>query len=415
VTGITLGIDHTELTDAEFDRTFQIKKQTAGLPASIVLDRVLMNVAGKELRWVENPPFKTITTAEKAATIQRVSTLEIGPLLDGGYSATDLRRLVMEYSSGPWHETDGQGGSIRVLGDRMTIRQTDEGIREAQVILTALGAKEPVIDLFSAPADERVRDALSKNVTGEFDEVPLSVVMEKLTRQVGLIADFDTKALAEAGTGGDVQVSLNVRNSPLKTALDKVLEEVGGVQLATLVRHGVLVVTTYEDWEQAEAVRIYDIPEVAERGDTQALITLIQEMTPGPWKEIDGVGGTIESPRPRTLIIRQSETLLKDVEQLIVAHRGGKTRAKPAGEAFEVKRYRLSTKTAEGLAGLIPRFVEPEQWVTYREGSLPTIECISTDLDSILLIRQTPAIHAKIDQFINELLKTPPFQQPPAL
>jgi hypothetical protein len=412
VTGIAFRLDHTALTEAGLDRAFQIRKRTAGLPASFVLDRVLSDIGGKELRWVENRGFKAITTAAKAATIQDVSTLEIGPLLDGGYSADVLRRLAMQHSSGPWRETDGEGGEIRVLGDRMTVRQTEEGIREVQVILTALASNEPIIDLFSTPADERVRDSLGKPVTGEFKDVPLAAVLDNLSKQAGIIVDFDEKTLAESGTGSDSQVSLNVRNRSLKEALEEVLTDVGGVELEAIIRDGVLVVTPRENADTIEHVRIYSVPEVAERGDTQALITLIQEMTSGPWQEIDGDGGTIESPRPCTLIIRQTERGLQEVEQLIVAHRGGKVRPKPAGQVIELKRYRLPTKMAHDLMTLIPRFVAPEEWNDFPDGSPPTIEFVSLDFEAILIIRQTQAVHAKIEKFITDLLATPAFQQP---
>jgi len=412
VTGIAFRLNHTALTEAGFDRAFQIRKRTAGLPASIVLDRILSDIGGKDLRWLENHGSKVITTAEKAATIQQVSTLEIGPLLDGGYSADALRRLAMEHSSGPWRETDGDGGEIRILGDRMTVRQTAEGIREVQVILTALSSNEPVIDLFSTPADERVRELLKKPVTGEFKDVTLVAVLDNLSRQAGVIIDIDEKCLAECGTGGDVQVSLNVRHRPLKEALGEVLADVGGVELKAIIRDGVLLVTSFEKAAEIEPVRIYNIPDVAERGDTQAFITLIQEMTSGPWQEIDGDGGTIEGPRPRTLIVRQTEKGLQEVEQLIVAHRGGKVRPKPAGQVVEVKRYRLSAKTADDLIPLIPRFVAPDEWQDFPDGLSPTIERVATDFEAILIIRQTQAVHAKIEQFISDLLATPVFLPP---
>jgi len=412
VTGITIRLDHHALTEAAVDRGFLIRKRTAGLPAGIALARVLADVSGKELQWLTNKRGIAITTAQKAATIQRVSTLEIGPLLDGGYSADVLRRLTMGYSTGPWHDLDAEGGDIRILGDRMTVRQTDDGIREVQVILSALASTEPVIDLFSSPADERVRDLLARPVTGDFENVSLAAVLDNLSRQAGVIIDIDEPSLTDSGTGSESRVSLKVRDRSLKESLDEVLGEVDGVSLKPIIRDGVLVVTSEEKAGELTPVRIYDVPEIAGREDTQALVTLILEMTTGPWKEIDGDGGTIESPRPRTLIVRQTAAGLSEVERLIVAHRGGKIRPKPAGPVIEVRRYRVQALMAEELIALIPRFVAPDDWSDFPDGSSPTIEKVTLSGEVILMIRQTQAVHARIEQFIRDLLNTPPFLAP---
>jgi len=202
----------------------------------------------------------------------------------------------------------------------------------------------------------------------------------------------------------------------LKQALDEVLKDVRGNELEAIIQDGVLKVTSSANADRIQEVRIYDIPEVAERGDTQALITLIQEMTSGPWQEIDGDGGTIESPRPRTLIIRQDERRLPEVERLIAVHRGGKTRPKSTGQGIEVKRYRLQARMAEDLVPLIPRFVAPGEWGDFPDGSSPSIERVSQDGEVVLLIRQTQQIHSTIEKFISDLVTTPAFQpgpQPP--
>jgi hypothetical protein len=416
VTDIALRLDRDKLLEAGVNLNVPIKKRVAGLPSSIVLDRVLEDISGKDLRWIERDGVYWVTTPEEATRNGRVSTLEIGPLLDGGYAAETLKRLAMQLSSGPWRETDGDGGKVRVLGDRMTVMQSQEGVREVQVILTALASKEPVLAYSRTPADERVRDALAKPVTVEFTDVPLATVIDKLGRQVGIITELTQEALDSVG--GDVQFSLNVRNKSLKEALDEVLRHDRCSGLKSMIRNGVLIVTSFEKASPIHEGRIYDIPEVAERGDTQALITLIQEMTSGPWREIDGDGGTIESPRPRTLIIHQVESGFEEIEPLIAAHCGGKVRPKSAGKVIEVKRHRVQAQMAEDLIPLIPRFVCPDEWKDFPDGSSPTIERVSIEDEVILVIRQTQSVHDGIEKFIRDLLTTPAFQvqeqlQPP--
>jgi hypothetical protein len=411
VTGIAIRLDREQLVKADVNVSHPIKKRVAGLPSFIALGRVLEDIPGQEVDWIEKDGGFWLTSIEEVLNHQHVSTLEIGPLLDRGYDTETLRSLAYRMTTGPWREIDGDGGKVRVLGDRMTVMQSSDGIREMQVLLTALASNEPVIALYRTPADERVRDALAKPVTAEFKDIPLTTVVDKLGRQAGIIIE-----LASEDAGGDTQVSLNVRDRPLKEALKELLKDVNGEELETLIEDGVLKVASFAKADRIHEVRIYDIPEVAERGDTQALITLIQEMTSGPWQEIDGDGGTIESPRPRTLIVRQQESGQEEVEQLIAIHRGGKIRPKSAGKVIEVKRYRVQAQMAEDLIPLIPRFVAPGEWGDFPDGTSPTVERVSQGSEVILVIRQTQPVHVKIEKFISDLITTPAFQagpQPP--
>ena len=416
VTGIAIGLDRENLRKVGVNLDFQINKRVSGLPSILALGRVLEALPGEGVDWVESEGSFQLTSASAVFNHQRVSTLEIGPLLDGGYTTETLRRLAIHMSSGPWRETDGEGGEVRILGDRMTARCTADGIREVQVLLTALASNESVLALHRTPADERVRDALEKPITAEFKDVPLATVTNKLGHQVGIIIELDEETLAGEGAGGDTLVSLNVRDRPLKKALDVLLKDVNGNALESIIQDGVLKVTSFAKADRIHEVRIYDIPEVAARGETQALITLIQEMTPGSWQETDGDGGTIESPRPRTLIVRQDGRYLPEVEQLIAIHRGGKIRQKSAGKVVEVKNFRVQAQMAEDLIPLIPRFVAPDQWIDFPDGSSPSIERVSLGGEVILVIRQTQQVHTKIEKFISDLISTPAFQagpQPP--
>ena len=410
-TGIAIGLDREELSAGGFRFEATISKRVKGLPASIALDLVLDEFSAPDLRWVTRRGRHLVTTSEKARQESRLAILEIGSLLEGGYSPETIQRLAVDLTSGPWRSIDGEGGHVKVLGDRLFVVSTDESIREIRVILTALASGEPVIDLYHIPADEKVRDALARPVTASLIDVPLAEAMESLSAQVGVIFECDESTLASSGVDTKTRVSLTVSDLPLSSVLEKLLDSFEGAELEAVILHGRLIVTTFEKSTRIQDVRLYDIPEIAERGETQALISLIQEMTSGPWREIDGDGGTMESLRPRTLLVRQTESGFAEIERLIAACRTGTVRPKAAFGPIEVRRFRVSTAMGKDLARVLPNFVAAGQWGELPDGTPASVECVALGADdagdSILLIRHRKGVLNEIELFLHDLPKTP--------
>jgi hypothetical protein len=113
----------------------------------------------------------------------------------------------------------------------------------------------------------------------EFTETPLQDAVDYLKDFHGIDIQFDNKALEEIGTSSDSPVSRTIHNMPLGTALKLLLAD---LDLAHVIRDGVLLITSKDAAERMVELRVYEIdktlaPEVEadQAGEIAALLRAI--------------------------------------------------------------------------------------------------------------------------------------------
>jgi hypothetical protein len=162
------------------------------------------------------------------------------------------------------------------------------------------------------------------------------------------------------------------------------LADVGGTELAAIVDGGLLKVTTREKADTIQVVVVYDVSEITSRDAPEDVIEMLQSVTAGPWHNMDGEGGTLAFPRPETLVVRQTEKGLREVDRLLQVHLQaarsrppGPRRAATGPETVEVRRYRMPESMATDLVRTIPRMVATNSWKALPDGSEAIIEKVS--------------------------------------
>ena len=145
----------------------------------------------------------------------------------------------------------------------------------------APGSTSPRLEAF-----QRISKALNDEVILEFNESPLSEVVDflKNTKEIPII--IDRPGLEEIGMGSDTPITVSFAGISLRSGLARMLGELG---LDYVVQNEMLVITSREAARNQPDPRIYKIDGLHITEDT--LIELITSMVaPETWDEVGGTG-----------------------------------------------------------------------------------------------------------------------------
>lgn len=211
--------------------------------------------------------------------------------------------------------------------------QPEKAPEKANEKTVTLSQKEP-------PTEETIRKALQKPMEVKFEEVPLNKFVASLAKATGVNLILDEAALVEEGLALDEPITR--QGDPIAAArlLDRVLEP---LDLTWMIEDGVVQITTLIAAEDKQITRIYAIGDLmkyaqehkkqpddwylpaegaggllSSQGEDDAiwLIDTLQQLTDGPWVDLDGTGGTI-SYENKTLVIRQTHKVQHQCAQVI--------------------------------------------------------------------------------------------------
>ena len=201
-----------------------------------------------------------------------------------------------------------------------------------------------------SPVERRLEQALEKTVTTDFTDTPLIDVVTFLADELSVNMVLDTEAMTDSGIATDTPVTRRLPNISANAALKLILQP---LSLTVVIDSEVLRVTTAEKANEILIARTYPVSDLV-RGpnDLQSLIRLLQEETAGPWKEIDGDGGTItEVEQTGSLVVRQSYAVQREVLSLIRRQREAQRRMIPVKPSLRNPRGQFP---GAGMSG-IPR------------------------------------------------------------
>ena len=129
----------------------------------------------------------------------------------------------------------------------------------------------------------------------EFPGIPLEQVMAFVHDVISLNVSVDWPALETAGVNKETRVNLHLENVPLRTILDSILAQVGGVNpLEYAVKDDVLVISTQQ---KLVVPRVYNVSDLIDAGapdQVNSLIDLISvSVARGTWGDGKGAVGQI--------------------------------------------------------------------------------------------------------------------------
>lgn len=443
VAGVNVRIDAASLSENGLSPDHPVSDEFNQVPIAVALNWILRP---NGLTWLVENEVLLVTTEESAENRLCTRVFPVSDALlkakpprgwerDHGSAFTKsgietrwdrvaswLTYAVQEFTSGPWEEYEGQGGTLSHVGHTLIVRQTDRNLVEVEQFLHALeaavegklkhGSQAVRPPYYPWKADEKVFEALQKPVSINVKDKLLEEFLAGLAQQFGITVRLNRDALFEEGIAPDEPISLSVDGVSLGSALRLALQP---LDCTPLVEEGALKVTTEIDAEEHLFTVVYDVRDLEEAGyGYHHLIDTIQQETPGPWQETVGAGGDLSIPRAGVLIIRQTERNHATAELILKALREQLNRQETETAAIDedeeqdrgrlvVESYDAGTaELAADLLATIPTFVHPNSW---------TEDTLVKKVGKVVVIRQTRAVHDDIEIFL-DAIGVPPWIPP---
>ena len=155
--------------------------------------------------------------------------------------------------------------------------------------------------------EQRIREALETVVDLQFTGQTLQEALQFLSTTHKFTIRLDTTALTAAGVGPDHEIVLMIDGISLRSALNEMFKDLGGVQLDYVIEDEVMKVTTKEKADQTLQTVIYDVSGLGDAERLQVTTILEKTVEPRSW-ETSGGQGTIV-PLDNKVIITTSRRL----------------------------------------------------------------------------------------------------------
>jgi RNA polymerase sigma factor (sigma-70 family) len=146
----------------------------------------------------------------------------------------------------------------------------------------------------------------------EYTDVPLLEILNILSDDYDVQILLDRRGMEDIGISGEVEVSMNVRNIQLKSALRLMLRE---LELTCIIRDEVLVITTQEVAESMLETRVYLTIHLSVRAEDLTDV-IISTVAAGTWAENGNGEGQIKDV-DNGLVILQTQSVHEEIQQLL--------------------------------------------------------------------------------------------------
>ena len=316
-----------------------------------------------------------------------------------------------------WEEVGGSG-TVRGYKGLLMISQTDAVHNEIELLIEALRKVDketgPVVPA-DLPSIKRYLKAMHQEINIDYDELPLSEVVEVLSRTLKLPVTIDTQALEDLGLDPSTGVTAESTSIPARSGLAMMLEP---LELVAVWKHETVRITSREMAEESLATRVYPVEDViafAENknidegrrisAELDNLIDLITTtISPETWDVVGGPSVATSFAIRKAIVCSTTDDVHDDIERLFQLLRDSRKakNAAPAGVAVEwpsifVDTYHVEAETEEKVADVIKKMVVPKTWDKDADG-YEGAEI--TTLPGRIMIRQTSRNHDKIRMFL---------------
>ena len=184
-------------------------------------------------------------------------------------------------------------------------------------------------------AAERIESALDQPLKTPLDfvDTPLNSVLQVIAEEYDLPIQFDQGALEASAVSPDIEVSVNLRNISLRSALELMLRQQEGMTYT--VDHEVLLITSKDAAAADMEVRIYRIDDLwdlarnepANGPDSSAPFftpltkVIVNAVAPDSWAENGRGEGDVYQLPPGILVVYQSKHVHREIEQFLATVR----------------------------------------------------------------------------------------------
>lgn len=221
----------------------------------------------------------------------------------------------------------------------------------APIVISTRQSEESTAQLINDKLDEPLRTPLS------FEGEQLNIVLEVIADEYEIPIVFDKAALDEVAISPESEVTFNLRNVSLRSALRLMLLEPGLEDVTFAIHNEVLLITTKEREAELMFVRVYNVhgldksfEPIRQPGGGNGVVcfsSLANVLTncihPKSWAESGNGGGQIQLLTPGILVVMNTERVHHKIEQLLSDLRRAKLNIERSG-------HNSSTTTVSDLA-----------------------------------------------------------------
>lgn len=406
-------------------------------PLYLLFDRL----SSLGLAWYVEDDLVYVTSRKQAEQRMITRSYSLSDLIDFGYKPDKLSEMIFHMiPEGEWGEggteSSSETGQLEWLADVLFIRQNDVIHRKILGLFEALRKPSRMRFAYDSPQHEPLRLALEENISVDFVDTPLVEVVSRLAELSKVDVRLDRVALKNLRIRDREPISLTLNDRKLSSVLRVLLAR---LKLTWTIADGVLWVTNQSRADENFKIAVFLVEDLC-RDDTEvdALFQAVQNQTSGQWiyegPTADTSIGDLYGPRVGVMVVRQTEPVLKQIDQLLQNYRTALLQSrirKPEGDSPEdviVRYYRLHEQVAVDLERVLPQLVKPESWkseeapdgkgeILMRIASSPGVSSIAAPGQqkiggiavpngqsfSVLIVRHERQIHDLIETVIDRI------------
>lgn len=178
-------------------------------------------------------------------------------------------------------------------------------------------------------ATQRIESILQQPLKSplQYEDQPLNEILDALQQEYDLPILIDQRAFDNFGISPDVEVSVNLRNMSLRSALNLTLRQPALDDLVYTIDNEVLMITTEEYANDRLVVAIYRVDHLVEgeaqwaQGQHTPYTPLVQVITScverDTWATNGSGAGQIHLMEPGILVVSQTKQVHSEVENLL--------------------------------------------------------------------------------------------------
>ena len=172
-------------------------------------------------------------------------------------------------------------------------------------------------------AEQKIDEALDSPAAFDFNEQPLSEVVEYLQGKHDIPIQLDTRSLTDAGVTENTPVTKSVKGVNLRSALRLLLRD---LSLTYLIKDDVLMITTPEKADEELITRVYPVIDLVlplgvtdgVEPDFDSLIDLITStVRPTSWEEVGGPGSIRPLETKMSIVVSQTQEVHEEINDLL--------------------------------------------------------------------------------------------------
>jgi hypothetical protein len=272
-------------------------------------------------------------------------------------------------------------------------------------------------------ARQRIEGVLNEPLREPFDFMaqPLSDVVTMLEEVYDIPIEFDKAALDAVAASPDIEVTLQIHNVSLRSALDLMLKNAGAEELTYIIDHEVLLITTQEEAQSRLELTTYRVDDLIGDGvtgtpyaaDSAVLIDLITSSVESESWRVNGTGeGDIKFFPPGMVVITQTHRVQGQVQSLLedlrrnkaaveaaTAERSAAAGDRPVSRSIPLD---LHAGVVEGSAKRIQEaLMKSVDWDS-AEAELPDDDKLLMVLGNRVLVRHMPQVVAQVEQVMRD-------------